>query len=114
MSTKGAESAVHQKHFVYGLYSLYLQALEDRSCFFTLPEATLLARKAKPLHTFCFHFNAVARLCWCHIVAIPDNGGMIEMLMQMIDIFQHGKLTGDTDIVDRAQVLSVLWQTDAA
>jgi hypothetical protein len=48
------------------------------------------------------------------IIAIFNDGWVIEVLMEVVDILQDRQLAGDNDIVDRGDVLGVLWETDAA
>lgn len=62
------------------------------------------------LHTFRLHLYTVPRLRRSLVVSTLNDGWILEVLMQVIDILQHAQLATNTDIIDSAQMLCVFRQ----
>jgi len=92
----------------------YPLPFQDWSCFLALPEASCIARVAEFFHAGFLHLNAISRLGRRLVVAILDYGGMVEVLMQMVNEFQYGLFARYHDIIDCAQVLGIFWKTHAS
>ena len=60
--------------------------------------------------------DAVARTRGRHVTASPDDDGILEVLVQVIDVFDHPSFhrSGHGDVVEHRQMLHVLAQADAA
>lgn len=86
---------------------LNLHTFQDRSCLLTPPKPPFFPRKAVLLHTLLLHLDAIPGLCRSLVVPVLDNGRMVEMLMQMVYVFQYRELAGNTYVIDGAEVLSV-------
>lgn len=95
------------------LENLYPLTLEDRSGLIALPPTdTLLARVLELVHALRLHLNTVSRLGRSGVVTILDDTGVEEVLVQVVDVLEHTELSTDNNVIDGAQVLGVLWQTD--
>lgn len=93
--------------------NLYPLTLEDRSSLLTLPPTdTLLARILKLVHALRLHLDTVSRLGRSGVVTVLDDTGVEEVLVQVVDVLEHTELTADDNVVDGAQVLCVLRETD--
>ena len=99
-------------HYVR-MKNLYPLALKDGSGLFALPPAdTLLARVLELVHALRLHLNTVSRLGRSGVVTVLDDTRVEEVLVQMVDVFEHTELAADNNVIDGAQVLSVLGKTD--
>ena len=94
---------------------LKLLTLENRPRLLALPPRnTLLTRIRELIHTLRLHLHTVPGLRRCDIVPVLDPRGVKEVFMEMVDVFQDALLAGHDNIVDCAQMLCVLGQTDTA
>src|SRR6187455_1225251 len=62
------------------------------------------------------HRDAVAWSRRRHVASAANDNGILEMLVQVIDILDHPALhrTADRDVIEHRQMLDVLAETDAA
>lgn len=94
---------------------LVLLALEDGLGLSALPPAdAVLAGVGELVHAVGLHLDAVAGLGGGLVVAVADDRGVEEVLVQVVDVLEDGALARDDDVVDGAEVLRVLGQADAA
>ena len=77
--------------------------------------SSILIRMGEVLKRFWLHLDGKARLFRRHVGRAFDPAGIDEMLVQVIDIFDHTTLlgTGDHQIVDHRQVLDIFAKTNA-
>lgn len=105
-------------HYTTSLYAfcrLVLLTLENGLSLITLPPTdALLAGVGEAVHALGLHLDAVAGLGGGLVVAVLDDGGVQEVLVEVVDVLEDGALAADDDVVNGAQVLRVLGQADAA
>ena len=90
-------------------YTLYLHTCQNRSRLLTLPNSPFFPGKAIFLHTLLLTLDAIPELVGSLVVHMFGERRMVEVLVQLIYMSQDGKLAGNTDVVDGAEVLGVLY-----
>ena len=58
--------------------------------------------------------DAVSRRCWGDMEPVGDCCGVVEMLVQGVDVFQNAASSANNEIVDCDDVLGVLREGDSA
>jgi hypothetical protein len=129
-------------YYVLSCYILDLFSLENWFRFVALPPSSLSARETELVHALGLHLNRVAGFRWGDVVPacyqhrafiffvclfsrdyseklrsdlpILDNTGVVEVLVQVVHVFEYRLLARYDNVVDCAEMLRVLWQPNAS
>mgnify|MGYP006900021509 CR=1 FL=1 len=93
----------------------YPRPLQDRLCRLgSPPTLALLAREGESLQALRLHLHTVPRLHGRDVVPVLDAGRVLKVLVQVVHVLKQTLLPAHHHVVDRAQMLRVLGQADAA